>query len=130
MLHHSLRCDKKSSPRALLLRRRTPRLASPSSTSLFARLTDLAGALVRPLSTPTEPLGFELAGDLFVVDDDPQPLISLLILRPTARVPFRVLSATDKRDPLSAEPRAVERHWAGPFLFPREPIDSNLVFPF
>ena len=57
---------------------------SPSSTSSFAPIADPRLSPGEPPTTPTEPLGFELAGDMFIVDDDPQLLISLLIQRTTS----------------------------------------------
>ena len=56
---------------------------SPSSTSSFAPIADPRLSPGEPPTTPTEPLGFELAGDLFIVDDDPQPSIFILIQRTT-----------------------------------------------
>ena len=72
------------------------------TTRLFARLAIVAGALVRPLCTPTEPLGLEFAGDQFVVDDNPQPLIPVLIQRPTSpRTASRIMSLRPVDPPVS-----------------------------
>ena len=53
-------------------------------TSSFAPIADPRMSPGEPPTTPSKPLGLELAGDMFIVDDDPQPLISLLIQRTTS----------------------------------------------